>query len=71
LSALDIDKDGMLNVDELRYFVDTHGDQMSEWQMNQIHSIIEDSTVGEWKHEGRIVIAKLVENVVKYAQINK
>ncbi len=31
LRKLDMDEDGRLHIDELRYFVDTHGDQLQEW----------------------------------------
>ena len=33
--------------------------------IDMLYRIIEDSTVGQWKHEGMIIIDKLVDNIVK------
>jgi len=37
LRRLDLDKDGKLQIDELRYFVEKYGDELQEWQMLKIH----------------------------------
>jgi Ca2+-binding EF-hand superfamily protein len=46
LKKLDINEDGLIHVDEMRYFVDMYGETLQEWQMIKIHGIIERSVAG-------------------------
>ncbi len=66
LRKLDLDNDGKIHVDELRYFIEVYGSELQEWQMHKIHGIIENSTVGLYEQEGVIVIEKLVQNIWEY-----
>jgi len=66
LKAMDLDGDGKLHVDELRYFVEKYGHQLEEWQMHKVLGIIEGSTVGLYEEEGMVVIEKLVQNIWEY-----
>ena len=66
LREMDLDGDGKLHVDELRYFVEKYGSQLEEWQMHKVHGIIEGSTVGLYEEEGMVAIEKLVQNIWEY-----
>jgi Ca2+-binding EF-hand superfamily protein len=66
LLKMDLDHDGKIHIDELRYFIEVYGTEMQEWQMHKIHGIIENSTVGLYEEEGMIVIEKLIQNIWDY-----
>lgn len=66
LRKLDLDNDGKIHVDELRYFIEVYGSELQEWQMHKIHGMIENSTVGLYEEEGMVVIEKLVQNIWEY-----
>ena len=64
-----MDSDGKMHVDEFRYFKETYGDQIPDWQRHKIEAMVINSGSGLYRDEGVIEIPKFIEQVWKYGQV--